>query len=315
MERVLRHLTSAPLAIVGLVALVLGVAGIAWATIPSSSENIIYGCYTKIGGVLRVIDTEKGQSCTRLELPISWSQQGPPGPKGEPGPQGPKGDTGATGAQGPAGATGETGPKGDTGPVGPQGTQGEPGLDGKSFVWQGTWQNDKSYSPNDAVAYEGSSWTATRTTLGEQPSALSAAWELIAAKGEKGDTGPAGQAGPSDAYRYARDGASAGQSVSRLPLPAGSYAITAKAIATNADPSFVDSAYCWLTAADGRVVDEASATIVPSPFYAYPEATLVATDAVESSVPFDVGWFCGGGNANSQFRHVRIVAIKVGAVH
>jgi hypothetical protein len=64
---------------------ILGV-GVAVATgaIPSGNGQI-YGCYTKLGGALRVIDVEKGQTCKPSEEPISWSQQGP---QGEPGPPG-----------------------------------------------------------------------------------------------------------------------------------------------------------------------------------------------------------------------------------
>jgi len=83
----LRYLKSSPLAVVGLVALTLGVAGIALAAIPSSSDQTIHGCYKTKDGDLRVIDTEASppQSCKRDEQPISWNQQGPPGAPGEPG--------------------------------------------------------------------------------------------------------------------------------------------------------------------------------------------------------------------------------------
>jgi hypothetical protein len=60
-------------------------AGVAIAAIPDSN-GVISGCYTKVGGNLRVIDTEKGQTCLKQELPISWNQagpQGPPGPSGD----------------------------------------------------------------------------------------------------------------------------------------------------------------------------------------------------------------------------------------
>jgi hypothetical protein len=59
---------------------------------------VINGCYLKVGGVLRVIDTARGQKClTSLEVPISWSQQGP---RGDPGPAGPPGANGSNGADG-----------------------------------------------------------------------------------------------------------------------------------------------------------------------------------------------------------------------
>src|SRR5258707_779033 len=61
--------------------------GVAWASIPDSG-GVIQGCYTKGAGVLRVIDTAKGQKCPDAESPISWNQKGDPGPAGSPWPKG-----------------------------------------------------------------------------------------------------------------------------------------------------------------------------------------------------------------------------------
>jgi hypothetical protein len=59
---------------------VLAAGGIAYATIPSTSDGVIHGCYDRTGS-LRVIDVEAGQACKRSsEQPISWNAQGPPGP-------------------------------------------------------------------------------------------------------------------------------------------------------------------------------------------------------------------------------------------
>ena len=105
--------------------------GVAVAAIPGDGQ--ISGCATKVGGVLRVIDVEKGQKChATLETPIAWNQTGPagaPGAAGPAGPTGPKGSraAGANGEQGPAGPQGERGapgPQGETGPQGPQGPAG-----------------------------------------------------------------------------------------------------------------------------------------------------------------------------------------------
>jgi hypothetical protein len=107
---------------VGLVAAGLAVATVAFAAIPDG-DGAISGCYTKIGGVVRVIDTAKGERCTRYEVPITWNQAGSPGQPGEPGP---RGEPGAQGEPGPAGPQGEPGPQGQPGP------QGEPGPAGGS---------------------------------------------------------------------------------------------------------------------------------------------------------------------------------------
>jgi hypothetical protein len=126
-------------AVGALVATVLA-GGIAWAAIPGDG-GVIQGCYLKIGGILRVVDTAKGQRCTALEVPLSWNQTGQPGPQGLPGaagqqgPQGEKGDNGDPGAQGPQG---ERGPQGEQGPAGPRGEAGPAGSGGVSGLqWIG----------------------------------------------------------------------------------------------------------------------------------------------------------------------------------
>lgn len=82
----------------GLVVLVVVAAlavagGIAYATIPDSN-GVIHACYQKNQGALRVIDTDKAQTCSSSETAITWSQTGPPGAPGQPGQQGPPGPTG-----------------------------------------------------------------------------------------------------------------------------------------------------------------------------------------------------------------------------
>lgn len=85
----------------GVAVVALGAAGLALASIPSST-GVINTCYTR-GGGFRVIDTEAGQSCRRFENALSWNQRGAqgapgaPGAKGEPGAQGAPGQTGAPG--------------------------------------------------------------------------------------------------------------------------------------------------------------------------------------------------------------------------
>jgi hypothetical protein len=76
-------------------------AGVATGAIPGGGGKIS-ACYTKIGGVLRVIDVEKAspERCTRFEESISWNQAGQPGPAGPAGPAGPKGDKGDKGEAG-----------------------------------------------------------------------------------------------------------------------------------------------------------------------------------------------------------------------
>jgi hypothetical protein len=115
----------------------LSAAFLICAVIPASADDVVYGCYNRKTGLLRVVEGQ--YDCRRSENPISWNQVGPPGergpsglagPRGDAGPPGPKGEPGL---QGPAGAKGEqgppgaTGPKGEQGPRGPSGTQGQRG--------------------------------------------------------------------------------------------------------------------------------------------------------------------------------------------
>jgi hypothetical protein len=156
---------------------VAAAAGIAYATIPSSS-NVYTACMLKGIGTIRLIDPSLPANnlmghCTSLETQISWSQNGQPGPTG---PTGPKGATGAAGPQGPAGATGATGAPGPQGPTGAQGSTGPTGAQGATGA-----QGDAG--PQGATGAAG----ATGDT-GAQ-----------GATGAQGDTGPQGPAGDTGA--------------------------------------------------------------------------------------------------------------------
>jgi hypothetical protein len=123
------------------VAVVLvGVGSIASASIPDA-RGVLHGCYAKINGALRIIDTGRGQVCSGTENSVVWSQRGPTGAQGVPGPAGPQGTPGAQGADGAKGATGPVGPagvqgpagaKGATGAMGPAGSGGGPGPAGST---------------------------------------------------------------------------------------------------------------------------------------------------------------------------------------
>jgi hypothetical protein len=84
-----------------------GIASAVQADIPDT--GVVHGCYQKMNGQLRAIDTDKGQGCNPSEIAINWNQSGPTGPKGTTGATGAKGTAGATGATGPTGATGVSG--------------------------------------------------------------------------------------------------------------------------------------------------------------------------------------------------------------
>ena len=122
----MRLLSVRTLLVAAAAALAAGGVGIATGAIPDSSGKVTV-CYARIGGIVRVIDTEKSprQSCiANLETQLVLNQKGPAGATGPTGDPGPKG---ATGAQGPPGSDGAPGAKGDRGPTGDTGPQGEPG--------------------------------------------------------------------------------------------------------------------------------------------------------------------------------------------
>jgi hypothetical protein len=104
----------------------LGVGGVAYATIPSSS-GAYTACVLKGIGTIRLIDPSLSSRnfeshCTSLEQQVTWNEAGATGGAGG---AGSKGDTGATGQVGPQGPTGD---RGATGQVGPQGPTGEVGA-------------------------------------------------------------------------------------------------------------------------------------------------------------------------------------------
>lgn len=151
---------------------------------------------------------------------------GPQGLKGDTGPQGPKGDKGDTGDTGPKGPQGEKGETGATGPAGPVGADGAPGKDGTSAThsWNGTVLTITSASgtssadlkgekgdkgdtgatgPQGETGATGPQGTAGATgpqgPKGDKGDAFTysdfTAEQLVALKGEKGDTGAQGPKG------------------------------------------------------------------------------------------------------------------------
>jgi hypothetical protein len=109
----MKHLSGRRLLISGIASFFLAMTGIGLATIPSPN-GVIYGCYTKSTGTIRVIDAGV-TGCKQGETLLPWNQTGPQGPIGLTGPQGP---IGLTGPAGPIGLTGATGAVGATGAAG-----------------------------------------------------------------------------------------------------------------------------------------------------------------------------------------------------
>jgi hypothetical protein len=107
---------------------------------------------------------------------------------GAPGAQGP---TGATGPQGNPGATGATGPQGPTGAMGATGPPGTTGAPGVGFTWRGTWSASTPYAVNDCVSRTNQTYVCTVANTGNDPASDVTHWNLMAAQGATGPTGPA----------------------------------------------------------------------------------------------------------------------------
>jgi len=117
------------------------------------------------------------------------------GAQGEQGPQGDVGATGTTGPAGPAGADGAQGPQGLQGIQGERGEKGDPGLPGVGVEWKGEWSNAATYSLNDAVGYQGSSYVSKQDANTNHVPMETAWWDLWVQKGDTGATGAPGADG------------------------------------------------------------------------------------------------------------------------
>ncbi len=149
--------------------------------------------------------------------------QGPAGPQGSAGPQGPQGSSGPVGPVGPQGVAGPSGInnrgtwvsttayqindsvsyEGSSWIALIANTDSAPGvsnpnwqlLAAKGVNNQGSWVSSVNYQVDDAVTDGGQFWLAVAPSLDSEPSILNPNWQLIAASGAAGPTGPAGPQG------------------------------------------------------------------------------------------------------------------------
>lgn len=61
----------------------------------------------------------------------------------------------------------------------------------EGIAWKGIWEN-KNYSVDEAVSYNGSSYICRNATASNQPPTNNDFWELMASKGDQGEIGPIG---------------------------------------------------------------------------------------------------------------------------
>ncbi len=192
---------------------------------------------------------------------------GATGPAGSMGPQGPPGPAGAPGARGMswrgswspldtyfvddaveyggsaymavAISTGTAPPSSTWQLLAARGADGAPGPAGpKGLNWMGAWSPAVSYSAEDVVQLNGSSWVAVAPPILALPPP-DARWELLAAAGAvgpagmdgaqgpagptgaQGPVGPAGPMGPAGPQGIPGGQGAAGQSVTSVVLPVG----------------------------------------------------------------------------------------------
>lgn len=123
------------------------------------------------------------------------------------------------------------------------------------------------------------------------------------------------QRGPSDVYQ-ASDNTPSEPLTLTLPVPAGSYAVVAKAVAaadptTGSDPG---GAACILSTIGGGSDDDFSVNVLPPDGV----ATFANTIASTFLAPGTIQLQCSGSGATSAtrgFYQARIVATKVGTIH
>lgn len=119
-----------PAMVVSIVAVVVGLGGVAWAGVAASgsSPRVIHACvqHAEKGLTARELFLPlHGAACPKGETPISWGKIGPEGP------QGPRGETGLQGPESRNVSVGAAGPEGPMGREGPEGRPGEPGREGR----------------------------------------------------------------------------------------------------------------------------------------------------------------------------------------
>jgi len=164
----------------------------------------------------------------------------------------------------------QTGPQGPQGPTGPQGPAGPQGPQGDTGA--------------------------------------------TGATGATGPAGPAGPAGTSDAYLASNNGAvgiiddNAQHELTNLVLPAGNYALTAKA--KIADDDNLGVSFCYLNSPAGALDESEISTIPESPFEI---VTLVATVAFSTSER--VTFTCKTQNPGVYGQFSRILAVSVTNLH
>ncbi|HEY7398394.1 MAG TPA: hypothetical protein VH538_08835 [Gaiellaceae bacterium] len=290
----------------------LGLAAAVKATIPDA--GVIHGCYLKVGGVLRVVDTGKGQKCiAAIENPISWNQQGQPG---APGPAGP---------QGPVGPQGLQGPKGDPGSSYDAGTG--LGLSGTTFGIQGSYQLPQGCALGQSPFLLGfpatHPWSCFTPANGDESCANGKFVDGIDASGDLTCTAPppAVSSGPEAWVTRTDDEPDVPQNgqyntILSLSLPAGTFAIDADGQGTD-DLSGNDKLILDCEVRNGltRVANFLRYVNVEDTNGKSPVGEFSMHDIVTFPAPTQIDLVCSSEDGSDHLIDAELSALAVGTVH
>ncbi len=126
-------------------------------------------------------------------------------------------------------------------------------------------------------------------------------------QGAQGPAGATGAIGPSDVYQISSNASGTTTKTLKLEVPAGDYAIVAKALGYN-PTSKVAETECLINPSEG-VANTSAQTLQPSAVTTYSNP---ATD--QFSVPSTITYACYENETGVQYYNMIIVATKVGAI-
>lgn len=84
---------------------------------------------------------------------------------------------------------GPPGPQGEQGSPGRDGSDGRDGADGQGLTLRGNWNRIAHYKPGDVVTHAFESYVARSANVGKRPTRGSRMWQLLAARGARGERG------------------------------------------------------------------------------------------------------------------------------
>ncbi|GAB3022187.1 hypothetical protein GCM10011376_27370 [Nocardioides flavus (ex Wang et al. 2016)] len=138
--------------------------------------------------------------------------------------------------------------------------------------------------------------------------------------GPAGPAGPQGPAGPSHAFGFSSSDTIGWAAVpdepvvlASLNLPAGSYAVTGKALANNNDAVVVDT-ICWLDLGAVTIDNPAKKTLSVGTASEADRGFFVVAGVGTLAAPGQASLVCSASSASGNWPNYAITAVKVGSV-